>query len=592
MTASKTPLASEPSPSMAVTVASAPRASDRSGGRLLGSFSLACAIASFGCAAAPPPPVQASSSPPVPKIVSGALDARVVLGDTPGKAVRLGAGPGRVLVAGEVVEGERGGAFVELNGDTCLLSYARGSSTVEDLDLAIFAEEGHPLAADERPDAQPTVMLCPPVPKRVYVAVHAASGQGLLAVAVHLVPREKAADVARGLSARGRSADGPRPAEAWPGLDERVRAHRADLGGKWEELRRVALPVDARVTTTVALPVDEASCVDALVVPEDEVGPIDAEATDDAGRVLGRARDGSRTRTLTLCSPIAMSGTLSIRPHTGSGNVAVVLSRARAEVARDVATRTTVAWAATSLPLDAARGARERELAKAAYGPASATSSGVLALGRRAIVPLRLPTQTGCNRIDVVAGAPLALIEANVWDGTHLLSGGEGAGALTVFVCGRAKADLELETRGRPGPFSVLTRAETWQSPVFMKFPLASSRMLTRATSGASALHEGRAISVRQLHLDPSGRDFSNREIAGGQCLRVAAGSEGSGTGLEMRIFDVKTGDELDRSGAEHGASVRACAEPDQPREVRIESRVTSGALDVVVGERTVGSAP
>lgn len=557
---------------------------------LSASLALGAAFAALvsGCASPAPALPPPKAGPPVPRIVSGNLDARVVLGDIPARAVRLGAGPGRVLVSGEVVEGERGGGFVELSGDECLLGYARGSSTVDDLDLAIFAEEGHPLAADERPDAQPTVLLCPPTPKRVYVAVHAASGQGLLAVAVHLVPKDRAADIARALGARGRSSEGPKPAEAWPGLDDRVRAHRAELGGHWEELRRVALPVDARVPTTIALPVEEGACVDALVVPEDEVGPLEAEATDEGGRVLGRARDGARSRTLTLCSPIAMAGTLSIRPHTGSGNVAVVLSRARGEVARDIAARTTVAWAAASLSLDAARGARERELAKAAYPPASTTQSGVLALGRRANVPLRLPTQSGCSRIDVVAGAPLALIDASVWDGSRLLGGGEGAGALTLFVCGRAKAELELETRGRPGPFSVLTRAETWQSPVFMKNPLASSRMLARATSGASALHEGRPLSVRQLHLDPSARDAVTREVAPGQCLRVAAGAEGQGTGVELRLFDAKTGEELDRAGAEHGGSVRACAEPGQPREVRIETRATSGILDVVVGERTV----
>lgn len=553
---------------------------------LAGALSFAVA-----CGGEPPPPPLVPSGPPAPKLVTGSLEARVVLGDLPDRAVRLGAGPGRVVVAGEVVEGERGGGFVELSGEECLLGYARGSSSVDDLDLAIFAEEGHPLAADERPDAQPTVVLCPPTPKRVYVAVHAASGQGLLAVAVHLVPKERAADVARALGARGRSSEGPKPAEAWPGLDDRVRAHRAEVGGRWEELRRIALPVDARVPTTLSLPIEEGACVDALVVPEDEVGPLEAEATDDAGRILARARDGARSRSLTLCSPLAIAGTLSIRPHTGSGNVAVVLSRARGDVARDIAARTTVAWTATALPLEAARGARERELAKAAYPPAATTTSGVLALGRRVTVPLRLPTQSGCNRIDVVAGAPLALVDATIWDGGRLLGGNEGAGTLTLFVCGRAKAELELETRGRPGPFSVLTRTETWQSPVFLKSPLASSRMLGRATSGVMSLHEGRALAVRALHLDPSTRDVVNREILPGQCLRVAAGSEGQGTGLELRIFEAKSGEEIDRGGGEHGATVRACADADHPREVRLETRVTAGILDVVVGERSSASA-
>lgn len=552
----------------------------------------ALAAALVACGAPPQPAMPKTPELPIPKLVSGSLDARVVLGDMPTRAVKLGAGPGRVVIAGQVIEGERGGGFVELAPDMCLLAYARGSPSVDDLDVAVFAEEGHPLSADERPDAQPTVLLCPPVPKRVYIAVHVPTGQGLVALAAHFVPRARAAEVAQKLGARGRSEGGPKLPEAWPGLEERVRAHRAETGGHWEELKRVALSVDARSTTALSFAIDEGTCVDAFMVPEDEVGPLEVEALDERGRVLGRAKDGGRQRSLTLCSPIAMNGSLALRPHTGSGNVAVILARARGEVARDVATRTSVAWAAATLPLEAARGARERELAKAAYPPAASTESGALVLGRRTTVPLKLPTQTGCNRIDVVAGAPLALIDASAWQGGQLLASSEGVGALTLFVCGRPKVELELETRGRPGPFSVMLRPETWQSAVFAKSPLASARMLGRATSGTFALHEGRAMSVRAVHLDAGARDVVTREVAAGQCLRVAVGAEGQGTGLDLRLFDAKSGDELDRSGADSGANARACAEPNHPREVKLELRATSGALDAVVGERTVTLVP
>jgi hypothetical protein len=530
-----------------------------------------------------------SGKPPgAPRVLPGDLDARLLLEDLPSRAIKLGAGPVTVVASGEAVEGERLGAFVAVPADACLLAYARSSSSLDDIDVAAFADEGNPIATDEAPDAHPTILLCPPHPERVYLAVHAASGEGLVALAAHIVPRDRAAEMGRVLGARGSRGEGPRPADAWPGLDDHVRAHRAALGGTWEELRKVALTLDARSTSFVAFPIEANQCIDAVIVPDDEVSMIDVEATDGEGRVVARARDGDKDRNITICSQVAFTGSLAVRPHVGSGLAAVVVARTRGDAVKNLAAHAQVAWVGTPLTLDAARAARNAELAKAGYVGPTSTLNGHLALGRRVMLPLDLGAAAGsCSRIDVVAGTPLALVEASVWDPNGVwINGGDGTNGATLFVCGRAKAQLELETRGRPGPFSVLVRAERWKDPAFVTRPLAASRMLSRATGGSGSMHEGAPLATKVFTLDPTRRVSYAQAVPPGQCLRVAVGVEGEGSGVELRLFDGVTSEELDRESAEIRVSGRACAPAGTPRQVRVEIRGGAGKLEAVVGER------
>ncbi|MBV9949400.1 MAG: hypothetical protein JOZ69_21335, partial [Myxococcales bacterium] len=437
--------------------------------------------------------------------------------------------------------------------------------------------------------------LCAPHPDRVYVAAHVVEGEGLVVVGAQLVPRERANIVARALGARGAIAEGPRPAEAWPGLDDAVRAHREVLGGRWDEFKRVALSVDSRVPTYVSLPIEADQCVDAIVVPDQDVALLDIEAFDGEGRVMARAREGMGERSLTICSPISMPrGSLSVRPHVGRGLSAVVLARARSEVARDLAARPDVAWTAGSQPLEAARTARNALLAKSGYAAPVSTTAGTLVLGRRSTVPLDIrPLGGACARVDVVAGAPLALVDARIWDDAgSLLAAAEASASVALFACGRGGARLELETRGRPGPFAVVIRAERWRDPTFAAHPLAASRMLSRAALGPDMLLEAKEGAAREVTLDASKVVGWAETIAAGRCVRVTAGAEGSGSGIELRAFDASDGTELDRSEAAHAASVRACAPPASALEVRFELRVSSGHVQAIVGEQSssVGS--
>jgi hypothetical protein len=553
---------------------------------------LASSVASGAIACGPARPAPAP--PPTrgvldaPRITPGALDAKVLLADLPTRASRLGAGPLSVVAAGEAFEGERMGAFVDVPADACLLAYARGSSSVDDLDVAVFSDEGTPLAVDEAPDAHPTVLLCPPHPDRVYVAAHTASGEGLVAIAAQLVPRDRAGAVGRALGARGSVGEGPRPADAWPGLDDAVRAHRSALGGVWEESRKVALSVDSRAATFVALPLDADKCADVVVVPGEEISLLDVELLDGDGRVLARAHEGGRVRTMTVCSPIATSASLAIRPHVGRGLAAVVLSHGRGEIARDLSARPEVAWIAPARSVDAMRDERNAELKKRGYDAPTLTTNGSLQLARRVSIPIDTkPIAAGsCARIDVVAGAPLALVDATLWDDRGaLVAQGEGASSVTLFACARGALRLDLETRGRPGPFSVVVRPERWKDASFTAQPLAAARMLARAADGAATVHEGAPMSAKAAPLDAARVTAWSESVPAGKCLRVAVGAQGEGTGVELRAFDAATGEEIDRSHGARAASIRACAASDA-RTVKLEAIATSGKLDAIVGER------
>jgi hypothetical protein len=519
--------------------------------------------------------------------VPGELDAKALLGELPARASRLGAGGGSLVASVPAVDNAWVGGFVTVPTESCVLAYARASSSVEDVDVAVYSDEGTSLAVDEGRDSHPTVLLCPPHPDRVYVAAHVVEGEGLVAVGAQLVPRERAAIVARALGARG-ATQAPRPADAWPGLADAVRAHRAALGGKWDEFKRIALPVDARMPTFAAMPIEADHCVDAIVVPDDDVDLLDVEVVDESGRVVARARDGAGTRDVTVCSPVAMPATLSVRPRVGRGLAALVLARASEEVARDLSAQPDIAWAAPTQPMESVRAARNALLAKSGYAAAFSATTGTLALGRRTTLPLDLQTLApgACARIDVVAGAPLSLVDARVrGDGGALLAADETSFATTLFACARGAARLELETRGRPGPFAALVRSEPWRSDVFAAHPLAASRMLSRAALGPAMLLAGKDTATRGMTLD-GGRLVSwSDSVPADRCVRATVGAQGDGAGLDLRAFD-GTDDEIDRSHGAHAASVRGCARPDAGGVIRFELSVDAGRLDVVLGER------
>jgi hypothetical protein len=549
----------------------------------LGAFgALAC-----GHANAPAPNVV----PPPPKVITGDLDGTVLLGDLPKVSAKAGGGTTTVVATGLLAEGERLGAFVEVPEDMCLLAYARASSSVDDIDVVIFAEEGNPIASDEGPDPKPTVMLCPPHPRRVYLAAHGAGGEGLVAIAAELVPPARAADVAKAVGARGGFGEGPRPADAWPGLDEKLRAHRNAIGGTWEDVRRVALPVDARAASMTPVSAAAGQCLDVLLVPDDDVAGIDLSVFDGDRREVARARDGGRDRALVLCTGYAFEGTLEVRPHVGAGLVAIVIARAPRASAPDLATRVDTVWYGTEASIDKARTAHDQAMAKAGYAAPAVLGTGSLTVGRRATVAAELG-DPGCSRIDVVAGAPLTLVAARARDDKGTLrGGGEGAAGATLFACGGGKVTVELDAKGRGGPFVVLSRPEKLKNDAFAKKPLAASRMLARTVPVAGAPAVAPFGDVRSFVVDGARVERFDVTVPPQTCSNWAFGVEGEGTGIQVAVLDAITGDELDRAAGATSTQARVCTST-AARKIKVEVGATTGKLDVIVAESRTASTP
>jgi hypothetical protein len=167
-----------------------------------------------------------------------------------------------------------------------------------------------------------------------------------------------------------------------------------------------------------------------------------------------------------------------------------------------------------------------------------------------------------------------------------MLASAEASSSVALFACTRGPARLELETRGRPGPFAVTIRSERWKDALFAAHPLAASRMLARAAVGPDLLLDGKESPARELSLDATRVVGWTESIGAGRCVGVTVGVQGDGAGVELRAFDPADGTDLDRSEAAHAATVRACASPTTAREVRFEARASAGRLDALVGER------
>jgi hypothetical protein len=83
-----------------------------------------------------------------PVVLAGSLDGRALLGELPARAVRLGASEAALVATGQAVDNEWLGGFIAVPRDACLLAYGRAASSVEDLDLAVYSDEGTTLAVD------------------------------------------------------------------------------------------------------------------------------------------------------------------------------------------------------------------------------------------------------------------------------------------------------------------------------------------------------------------------------------------------------------------------------------------------------------
>jgi len=546
------------------------------------SLLLAC-LTLAGCGAAQPPP-------PKPKEKVKAEPLRIVPDKPSGVALldpdaartkAAGAGPLEVIAAEFLSEGDRLGSFVEVPEAACALVIARGSASVVDVDLFAYEDDGASFAVDESTDARPAILICPPHPRRLYVSARVVSGAGLVGLGVQSVPVNVAPAIERVAGARGRSGGETGRLESWPGLEAKLITHRTFLGGRWEDVRRAAVPVAPRAASRVSVSIEAGRCVDVFVSPSDEIGSLEVVAEDTSGRILARGRDRGRDRSLVVCSATALEMSVAIRPRASTGLVAVVASRSAqgASAVLDPATR--AEYLTETRELAETRAALEKDLAGKGFAPAKLVTTSNAKLGTRAGTNVDLPA--GCARIDVIAGKPLADVGASLWnDRGVLLAEGRGGASLTLFSCGAGgPARVDVEALAHPGPYAIELRKDGSSPASLVAHPTAAAHLLALLDAGSARISAADAASTQVLALEAGTRKTVPLDVPAKACVEVVAALDRGGSGLDLRVADASTGESTVSRGR-FVVTERFCA-PSAGAKGTAEIRLLTGKADALV---------
>lgn len=533
----------------------------------------------LGCARAPRVPPMSR-----PVQLSDELATHWLAPDTE-QAKKNGAGPSTVLASGAGAPGDNIGGRISLDAADCALFLARGSRSIEDLDLFVYGDDGALLGGDETASAKASAVVCPPHPDRIYAFARVAAGRGVLALSAQVVRPDAADRVARAVGAAGKLHE-QALAGGWPGLEQSLAEHRRALGGEWKDARRIAIPLDPRVPTRTSVAVNEGECVDVLVLPSEEVAYVELTVLDDAGRIVGRAPSEERLPSIRACSASRAELTLELRPHAGHGLAALLLSTTRDTKGLSSIPGTVVLEEPADDPKISL--AFARNLTRAGYSAPVPITHGTTGVGRRASTSVDLPE--GCSRVDVAATPPARGVDAWLWDGNGtLIAHDDGGARATLFACGKEpRARLDVEAVAHPGPYAVELRPVPNAAAILGQHPLAAGRLLGRL-SDAGRIGTPRDLPVPRLVTLSSAR-FVNDEakVPPGQCLDVALALGVGAEGAELRLVDVEANEELALTRGTYSALAEACAvDRTRPLELRIELRAAAGAGDALLGKHS-----
>lgn len=531
----------------------------------------ALAVVASACTPRPalPPP-----RPPVP--VPGETGLRWV--QRAADRAREGGASAPVIVAtGAGAPGDNLGGRVELAEDLCGLFLARGSASIQDLDLFVYTDDGAILGADETQEPGGSALVCPPHPRHVYAFGRVAAGHGMFTVSAQAVRPSDANRSARAagvptLSEQAIASGG------WPGLDEALAARRLELGGAWRDVRRVAIPMDPRIPTRVSAPIGPEQCLDVLVLPAEEVAFAELTVLDSAGRIIGRAPNEGQRPAVVLCSAARDQVTLELQPHAGRGMAALVLSVTTDRKSLDPGATLALRDAGGERPLEQARADLARSLG-AVHGASTVLSRGSAAIGRRESRDVDLAA--GCTRFDVVAGAPLRGVEAWLWSaGGALLAHDDGSGLATLFACGPAtKARIDVEAVTRAGPYALESRSTKLSPGLYGEHPLAASRLLGRLWAAARIPAPEAAGTPVRLDLSPTTLAHHSLEVAAGRCLDATIAVGPGAEGVELRLVDAARKDELTLVRGTYSAIATVCTlDRTGPTRIDVEARSASGS--------------
>lgn len=488
-------------------------------------------------------------------------------------------GSAEVLVVEGGVTGDRVTSLLEIPEAECAIAIARATPSVDDLDLFAYGEDGAVLGSDEGADKSPSLLICPPHPRRVMLMARIAAGHGIVAIGAQRVDVRDAERAAAAYGVRYRPGEVARRLTVWPGLEERIDAFRRQLGGEWVDVRRVAVPLDARTPTRLSAPVEAERCLHVLASPSDEVGGLDMTLLDPDGRILGRADAVGRDRSIVVCSPTPVAVTVELRPHGGVGLAVVQMSRSRE------GTETEIDRAVLKLSVYAMRGVTEERaelataLSQSGYAEGRVIASGSLPLGRRTSTELTLPA--GCSRLDWVSGVPLRGVRLWAYAPDGALLGSDEGARPVLFLCGKGgKVRLDAESLSRPGPYAVELRPERGTPKLLDDHPLAASRLIRRMLE-RGVIETARRVGAVYVHaLTPATLARQKLTLPIGRCLDATVAVGPGAEGVELRFLG-SDGAELALVRGSSTASTRICArdsENNDSPEVTAELRLLGGS--------------
>jgi hypothetical protein len=479
---------------------------------------------------------NADRTPPTVRWLSN--DARL--------AQAAGAESASLIVAEAGAVGDRLTKVIETDEMSCLLVMARASDKVADVDLYAYGEDGTVLAVDDRPDAKPTMLVCPPHPRHIYVTARIAIGQGVVAVGVHRVPMDKARRVRSALRVAEQPATGEAANAMIPDVDGRLLAHHGALKGHWTPIAQSALAVDYRIPTVLGLTVDPGTCVDVLALTRTALSGLELELLDESGRTLGRSVDTERDQWIVACAEDRRNVALQLRPHDGIGTALVLVSRGSLRAGRAIEQALELSG---GLALEQLIKIAHREMRAARVEAQPVVARTTLVRGQQQRISSRI--ESDCARFDVFAGAPSSGVHARVYsaDG-DLISVNGGAQYLPLVACGRGLVTVVVEALSKGGPLSIEKYPQKLASVVASSRPHAAARLFQKAWH--LGLLEGSAGFDSIENITFSDKKKWNRDVTVdiGKCADVFVSLDGDSAGVSLNWMDGDSGQAID--GEEH----------------------------------------
>ena len=524
----------------------------------------------------PTPPRHGATDPGLAEAVE------LLLGEDVRAARQLGASEPSLALTGTGISGDSLGGFADVEQGQCALLLGRGTRGVQDVDVFAFDDDGTVLASDEAPSKNANLVVCPPRPARIFASTRLAAGVGLFGITLQVVEPSRVAALGRRFGlASSRPAEVSELTSSWPGLDDRLVEHRRRIGGRWETLRKVALPLDPRAYVDVSAIIEPSTCLDLYVTPSEDVAHVELEVFDASGRWIGSGEARGVDRNLMVCSAELREVSIRTRPHAGRGLAALVVSSAgSAEVGANSA-RFDLRPEGS---LEARRRANDGRLAALGYARPKLSRQGVLQSERRLSIPLVL--EAGCSRLDVLTAAPLRSLRAWLWDARgQLIAEDIGGIDATLFACGPGQtARLDLDTASRGGDFAIDVRHSVARPRAAEGNALAMGRLL-RALDARGQLSLARLPEIQVAHVSSTELASVSLVIPAGRCAQVSAALDRNTSGLELRLMDVTApSDEPEQEDgtevgyASYAASARMCAvKPARERSLVAELRANVG---------------